>query len=231
MNCPDENYKDRQAQRNREYEDAWKNAPKSFLKKAALAGLHVDTEQYEGTTSECTDNEDSFTPDQANLMPGLYDTAAYTPDMAKLIDDYVDEVIEKYGCKHAVFIRAIATDLKKPMELELIKNRSNLLARVCGELISNERGNNTASIHALLHTIPRMAGSSGFPSLRSSATKCAVSPEWLRKQRDRWCQLLDIAAPISGTKSAAAKAKYKANALSDNHWRRAKYRAPKNIAI
>ncbi len=221
-----DNYKDKQAQRNREYEDAWKAAPKRFLKSAMLHGLAADTEEYEGATNECSDNQDDFTPDQANLMPGLYDAASYTPNMADLVDDYVDEVIEKYGSKHAVFIRAIATDLKKPYDLELIKNRSNLLARVCSILITNEKGNNIASIHALLHTIPRMAGSGGYPSLRSSADKCKVSPEWLRKQRDKWCDQLGIPVPVTGTKSDEAKEKYRKNA-NTNHWRNQKYIAPK----
>jgi hypothetical protein len=174
---------------------------------------------------ECIDNDDEFTPDQANLMPGLYES--YTPNMAALVDDYVDEVIEKYGCKHAPFIRAVASDLKVPMEVELVRNRSHLLARVCGVLISNEKGNNLASIHALLHTVPRMAGASGFPSLRASARKCNVSPEWLRKTRDKWCDLLGIEAPVNGTKSHEAKTKYQKNAIT-NHWRNQLYKASKN---
>lgn len=200
---PNGSYKDRQTQHDREYAAAWENSPVEFRKEAAMLGLHCDVPDQNGMALEYNDN---------------YSTSAHTPDMAETLDRYVDHVIEKFGGKHATFIRTIANALKKPMEEELIRSRANLLGRVSCYLVQDEKGNLKARVHALLHSIPRLAAENGFPSMRASAKVCGVSPEWLRRKRDSWCDLLELERPANGTKSEEAKIKYRANALG-NHWR------------
>lgn len=208
----DTTYKDRQALRDREYAAAWEGAPHEFKREAALLGLHPEIPDTEGMVMEYDDN---------------YAASAHIPNMADTLDQHVDCVIEKYGAKFAPFIRAIASALQKPMEEELVRNRANLLGRVSCYLVQDEKGNLRARVHALLHSIPRLAAENGFPSMRSSAKACGVSPEWLRRKRDSWCDLLEIERPANGTKSEEAKLKYRANALS-NHWRNQTYRANGN---
>jgi hypothetical protein len=211
-----DNYQDRQAQHDREYEQAWENSPQEFKESAGQAGLVAESEDRSGMALEYNEN---FSRVGA---PG-HSPSFHIPDMANLLDDYVDEVIEKYGIEHADFIRSIAVDLKKPMEEEQVRNRSLLLGRVSCYLICDEKGNVLARIHALLHSIPRLASAAGYPSLRASAKHCKVSAEWLRRTRDKWCYLLDLEVPSEGKKSSEAKAKYRMNALT-NHWRNQKFK-------
>lgn len=202
-------YTDRQAQHNREYADAWENAPQSFKDEAAQKGLAPEIPNEEGMAIDFNDN---------------YRSSSYTPDMAELLDDFIDEIIEKFGSRNADLIRAIATELKKPMEEELARHRSLLLNRVACYLVSDEKGNLLARVHALLHSVPRLAAVNGFSSMRASARRCGVSPEWLRRKRDSWCDLLEIERPADGIKSEDAKLKYQTNALN-NHWRNKKFKA------
>jgi len=201
-------YTDRQIQRDREYAAAWESAPPEFKKDAALMGLQPEVQETTGMAMEYNDN---------------YSAGAHIPDMADSLDQFVDMVIERFGSQHATFIRAIANALKKPMEEELVRNRANLLGRVSCYLVQDEKGNLRARVHALLHSIPRLAAENGFPSMRSSAKVCGVSPEWLRRKRDSWCDLLEIERPANGTKSEEAKLKYRANALA-NHWRNQRFK-------
>ena len=205
-------YEDRQAEHDREYAVAWENAPIEFRKEAAMLGLHCDIPDQNGMALEYNDN---------------YSTDAHTPDMAETLDRYVDHIIEKFGGQYAIFIRAIANELKKPMEEELIRSRANLLGRVSCYLVQDEKGNLKARVHALLHSIPRLAAENGFPSMRASAKVRGVSPEWLRRKRDSWCDLLELERPANGTKSEEAKLKYRTNAL-ENHWRKQSFKSNKN---
>jgi hypothetical protein len=202
------NYTDRQTQHDKEYAAAWENSPPEFKRKAAQLGLEPDVPDTTGMAMEYNDN---------------YSTSCHIPDMASALDELVDCIIEKFGGRNAVLIRAIANELKKPMEEELVRNRANLLGRVSCYLVQDEKGNLKARVHALLHSIPRLAAENGFPSMRSSAKVCGVSPEWLRRKRDSWCDLLEIERPANGTKSEEAKLKYRANALG-NHWRNQLYK-------
>lgn len=206
-------YRDRQSQHDREYAAAWETAPIEFRKQAAMLGLHCDVPDANGMAMEYNDN---------------YASCAYTPDIADNLDQHVDKIIEKYGtyCPPSV-IFAIYKDLRKPWEEEAIRNRANLLNRVAGYLVKDESGNLNARVHALLHSIPRFAAENGFSSMRASAKACGVSPEWLRRKRDSWCDLLEIERPANGTKSDEAKLKYRANALS-NHWRNQHWKAINN---
>jgi hypothetical protein len=218
----DGSYRDRQAHHDHEYAVAWENAPLEFRKQAALLGLHCDVPDQNGMALEYNDN---------------YATSAHTPDMAEKLDQYVDIVIERLGtmykwtpeqrAKYAPLIKIIADELRKPMEDELIRSRANLLGRVSCYLIKDEKGNLKARVHALLHSIPRLAAENGFTSMRASAKVCGVSPEWLRRKRDSWCDLLELERPANGTKSEEAKIKYRANALG-NHWRWQPFKAAKN---
>lgn len=211
-------YKDRQTQHDREYAAAWESAPLEFRKEAAMLGLHCDVPEQGGMALEYNDN---------------FTTSAHTPDMANSIDEYVDQVIEEFSRDKRweeinsllpILIRSIASELKKPMEAELIRGRANLLGRVACYLVQDEKGNLKARVHALLHSVPRLAAENGFPSMRASAKVCGVSPEWLRRKRDSWCDLLELERPANGTKSEEAKIKYRANALG-NHWRRQNFKS------
>jgi hypothetical protein len=201
-------YTDRQSEHDREYAAAWESAPSEFKRAAAELGLEPDPADSSGMALEYNDQ---------------YAQTTVIPNMADTLDQFVDMVIEKFGGQHATFIRAVANELKKPMEAELVRNRANLLGRVSCYLVQDEKGNLKARVHALLHSIPRLAAENGFPSMRSSAKVCGVSPEWLRRKRDSWCDLLEIARPANGCKSEEAKLKYRANALT-NHWRNQTYK-------
>lgn len=213
-------YTDRSVRHDREYAAAWENAPVEFKKAAALLGIHCDVPDQNGMALDYNDN---------------FSTSAHTPNMADYLDGYVDEVIEEfvhdqkwleYTLILPVLIKAIAAILRKPMEMELIRSRANLLGRVSCYLVQDEKGNLKARVHALLHSIPRLAAENGFPSMRASAKVCGVSPEWLRRKRDSWCDLLELERPATGTKSEEAKAKYRTNAL-DNHWRKQSFKSAK----
>lgn len=180
-----------------------------WRKNAAMCGLHCDLPDTDGMAMEFNDN---------------FVASSYTPNMADTLDNVVDHIIEKFGPQHAPFIRAIYSELRKPMEEECIRNRANLLGRVSCYLVQDEKGNLRARVHALLHSIPRLAAENGFPSMRASAKVCGVSPEWLRRKRDSWCDLLEIERPANGTKSEEAKLKYRNNALT-NHWRTQAYKS------
>lgn len=210
-----DSYTERQSQHDREYLEAWENAPEEFKREAALMGLSgPEIEDPEALdVKEFNDN---------------YLCTSTTPDMAATLDQYVDIIIEKYGIHHAPLIRNVFADLKVPMNEEVIRERANILGRIAGHLIymEREKGNMLSRLHALLHAIPRFAAEAGFPSMRASAKVCNVSPEWLRRKRDQWCVLLSIDPPADGVKSAEAKRKYQRNATT-NHWRRQKFTARK----
>jgi hypothetical protein len=212
------NYTDRQTEHDKEYAAAWENAPLEFKKGAAMLGLHPEIPELAGMAMEYNDN---------------YSASAHIPDMAKAVDTFVDQIIEELDKLYhwtreqrifATFIvKFTITWIQKPMEEELERNHANLLNRVAGFLIHDEKGNLRARVHALVHSIPRMAAENGFPSMRSSARSCGVSPEWLRRKRDNCCDLFSIKRPANGTKSEEAKLKYRANALG-NHWRNQPYK-------
>lgn len=201
-------YKDRQAQHDREYAAAWESAPHDFKRKAAAFGLQPETPATDGMAMEYNDN---------------YSHQSHMPNMADALDDLVDEIIEKLGPENAPVIRATYRLLRKPMDDEIIRNRSNDILRVAMLLCFDEKGNLRARVHALLHTVPRLPSQNGFPSMRSSAKICGVSPEWLRRKRDGWCEILELAPPTHGIKSDPAKLKYRINALK-NHWRNQTYK-------
>jgi hypothetical protein len=205
-------YKDRQAQRDREYTAAWASAPPEFKRQAEAFGLVPEGNNTDGMAMEYNDN---------------YASQAHTPSMSDALDQYVDHVIETLGVEHAVVIRSAYILLRKPMDEEVVRSRSNLLARVAMLLCFDEKGNLRARVHALLHSIPRLSSQAGFPSMRSSAKLCGVSPEWLRRKRDGWCDALELERPTHGVKSDPAKLKYRINALR-NHWRNQTYKRSNN---
>jgi len=201
-------YGERQIAHDGEYMRAWEKAPIRFRKAAAKMGLHPDPEHHDSMAIKYEEN---------------YLESSYRPNMADLVDTQVDEVIEKYGPQHAILIRSIAADLKRPMEEELIRNRAFLLGRVACYLIKEEGPKILPRVHALLHSIPGLAKQAGYGSLRISALRCRVSAEWLRRRRDKWCHILSIPIPSESRKSDEARAKYRSNALV-NHWRTQHYK-------
>jgi len=205
----DSTYKDRQAQHDREYAAAWESAPPEFKKGAAAYGLEPELAETEGMAMEYNEN---------------YSGHPKIPNMADVLDNLLDEIIEILGPEHAPVIRATYRLLHKAMEEEIMRNRSNDIWRVAMLLCFDEKGNLRARVHALLHTVPRLPSQNGFPSMRSSAKMCGVSPEWLRRKRDGWCNDLELDPPAHGIKSDPAKLKYRINALK-NHWRNQTYQA------
>lgn len=234
-NGSNDDYISRQAAMDRRSEAAWKNAPKRFLKEAAKVGLDAGKVDYESASVAPYDPE--FSSKETPYDPD-YASRAYTPNMADLVDDYVDEMVEKIILSSdglfdldisqaglAGLIRHIAEQLKKPVEEELARNRALLLGRIASYLVADEKGNILARIHALLHAIPRLAVENGYSSMRASALHCGASVEWLRKSRNKVCALLELDPPAHGVKTDEARAKYKTNA-QNNHWRHQLYEAP-----
>jgi hypothetical protein len=212
-------YTDRQTEHDREYAAAWESAPLEFKKNAAMLGLHPDIPDTAGMAMEYNDN---------------YSASANIPNMASAIDSFVDQIVEELGqiygwapeqrIFYSAIIKYAVEWVLKPMEEELERNQANLLNRVAAFLIHDEKGNLSARVHALVHSIPRMATENGFPSMRASAKSCGVSPEWLRRKRDSCCDLFSIKRPANATKSDEARLKYRINALG-NHWRNQKFKA------
>lgn len=192
----------RQTVRDSEYKQAWDKAPASFKNAAERHGLKALTENPSGAM-EFDDN---------------HRTASYKPDMADAIDTYIDILVEKHGPLHEEIVREVAADLKKPMDLEIERNRALSLGRMLFFLARSETRNLKASVFAAMHAIPRLAGANGMSSMRQSARECGVSAEWMRRSRDEVCKILEIPVPEEGRKSLDARIKYAKNGR-ENHWR------------
>lgn len=196
-------YELRQDARGQEYKREWEKAGPCFKRAVKKLGLEPDTGEQMSQAIEFNEN----------LASG-----SYTPDPAKAIDTYIDELVERFGAQHEGLIRRIAEALKKPMEEEIERSRALNIGRVACYLARGETGNLKARIHSLLHAIPRLAAVTGFRSMRSSATACGVSVEWISRGRSEWCERLQIPIPVENSKSEAAIEKYRSKALTD-HWR------------
>lgn len=194
-------YEVAQDDRDRQYQEGWRKAPKKFKDKAQKLGIssHVD-----GVSS-------------AMALDENFATVGYTVDLAEQIDTVNDRLIETYGTKHADMINAIVAEVQKPMMREIKANEALILGRVASFMINSERANIQARAHQLMHAVPLLAEVNGFPTLRSSARACGVSVEWIRRGRDQWCEHLGIPIPENGLKSDEAKRKYKENALQNHH--------------
>jgi hypothetical protein len=124
------NYTDRQSEHDREYAAAWENAPSEFKKQAAILGLHPDVPDTTGMAMEYNDN---------------YSATSHTPDMAAAIDDFADQILEELDTIYhfipeqrifaSVIVRFALRWIQKPMDEEIMRSRSNLLARVAMFLI------------------------------------------------------------------------------------------------
>lgn len=196
-------YEDSQNQRDLEYTKAWARAPKRFKDKAAEIGLEAHLDKSSGAI----DLDETFT------------NVSYTPDMGDTLDTQADLLVERLGAQHEAIIRRVVEEMKIPMQIEAERNRASTLVNIVCKLVKSERRNIYASIHSLLHAIPRLGLINGFPSLRSSARECACSVEWISKSRDEWCHNLGMRVPKEGAKSADAKINYHLTALK-NHWRK-----------
>lgn len=207
-----EDYSDTQEARDHEYKEAWANAPESFRARAHAAGLEVDPEAHGGMVLEYDENLSRVS------NPG-HTPSFYIPDMAESLDTHVDRLVEKYGFQNEKLIREVAEDLKRPMQEEIEKNRALMLGLAVMYLIKSESTNILARCHQLMHAIPRLAVVTGFASMRKSAKACRVSPEWIRRGRDQWCEVLGLPIPVEGRKSEEARARYHVNGVT-NHWRK-----------
>ncbi len=214
-------YSDTQSLRDAETKRAWDSAPAGFKRKASELGISYEPEGLPGMAME-------YDETKSRLGSPGHSPSFYTPDPAS-IDTLVDQLVEKYGTENEKLVRAVAEDLKKPMNDEIQKSQALTLFRVACCLAKSET-NVMPRVHALLHTIPRLAAITGFGSMRQSAKFCRVSCEWIRRQRDRWCDLLELPIPQDGRKSDEAKAKYSANGHK-NHWRKQRYSTTTNKPI
>jgi hypothetical protein len=196
-------YEPYQDHRDREYREAWKKAPRRFIKAASKIGIEGPDLDRSGEAIE-------------------YDTnaagVAYTVDMAAGIDTIVDDLVERYGAEHRAIIIAVIEEMKKPMIQEIEKNQAVLLNRVAGFMIASERSNILARVHSLIHAIPLLAEVNGITSMRHSARLCGVSPEWIKRGRDQACEALGLKIPEARGKSALAKVRYALNG-KNHHWR------------
>ncbi len=227
---PPDDYSERQFVNDRSYKKAWENAPEEFKKAAALQGLHPEVEERDG---EALEYDPTRKDNPIVHEEDRFGTGSYTPDMAEILDTHIDMIVEEHadffagngidGLVLAKFIRLIADRLERPIQTDLLRAQGLMLGRAISYLISDENGNILSRIHAVMHALPRLSSINGFPSMRSSAKKCGVSPEWLRRSRDRACEYLGIDPPEEGVKSDAAKEKYRSNSLS-NHWRSQKFK-------
>jgi hypothetical protein len=210
----DSSYIQRQESHDREYEREWENAPEEFKQRAAKLGIKCKPENRFGNALEFHDN----------IL-----ATSHTPDMAQTLDTHIDFIIEKYGKQHEAIIRAVANELKEPMEREQEKGRALLLAQVAAYLVKSPSRNILARVHQLLHAIPRLAASNGYYSMRQSARECGVSVEWIRRGRKEFCEVLGLPIQSEGKKKEEACQKYSKNG-KDNHWRNQLYKKEK-IAV
>jgi hypothetical protein len=201
---PEEDYVTRQAIHQREYLAAWEAAPPEFKQQASKMGIQALPTAFNSMAMEFHDG---------------FKTTAYTPDVARSIDSFCDTLVEILGGENEEIIRKVSAAYEVVMEREAESYRAILLNRVVFEMVRTEGQNLTAKVHALMHSIPTMAATNGFGSMRESARACNVSVEWLRKQRNEWCSQLGIPVPEEGKKSRAACVKYAENA-NQNHWKR-----------
>lgn len=206
----DDSYELRQDAMDRKYHQAWEDAPESFKKKVAKLDLKAQS-----------DSVSHALPFDEALI-----TVSHVPDMAATIDTEADRMIEKYGAQYEAVIRGVMEDLRVPLAQEIEKNRALLLGRVAGFLIKSEGCNILARAHQLLHAIPMLAEINGYKTMRESARECHVSPEWMKRGRDKWCKVLGIPIPSAGRKSPEAIEKYRKNGLT-RHWRNKKFKAAK----
>lgn len=207
-------YSDAQDAKDADYERAWADAPPAFRARAAKLGIKAETEARGGVVLQYDENLSRVS------NPG-HTPSFYVPDMAETLDTHVDRLIEKHGCQHELLIRAVVEDLKVPMQKEIEANRASMLARVVMYLIKSESNNILARCHQLMHAIPRLAVISGYPSMRKSAKACGVSCEWVRRGRDKACEMLGLPIPVDGRKSDQARERYAKNGR-ENHWRNQK---------
>lgn len=207
---------EKQDSRNAEHKRAWDQAPARFKKKAAEEGVIFEAPNYNGHALEYDETLSRV------HAPG-HTPSFYIPDMADAIDTIVDRLVEKYGTTNEALIKAVAKDLKVPMEEEIERNRGLMLGRVIMFLVKSQNSNMRARVHALIHAIPRLASIAGFPSMRSSARECGVTGEWIRRTRNMVADHLGLPIPKDGLKSAEAREKYRLNSAK-NHWRHQRFK-------
>jgi hypothetical protein len=206
MQHPADAYSCRQADLDAAYRKAWADAPEEFKQSAMAKGLKPDTARE---SHACEYNEAS----EATSYHDNFD-----------IDTEMDRLIEELGPQHAKAIEAVMTQMEARMRAEMQRESGSTVTRIVCYLIKTEKGNLQARVHQLLHAIPGLAEAVGFSSMRSSARACGVSPEWMRRGREEWCDVLGLDIPAASSKSPEARLAYSKNGLK-NHWRNQKFKA------
>lgn len=203
-----------QAEKDRQYLEAWENSPEGWKAQAAEMGLAPHVDNKEGHAME-------FEPN--------YASAGYSVDIAAALDSQVDELVEIHGDAARKIIEDVVERLVDIADKKVEQNNSLKLARVVMMLVSGGKKNVLAKVHSLMHAVPRLAIPCGYSSMRASSRECGVSVEWIRRGREQFCEMLEVPIPIENAKSEAAKKRYSESA-STNHWRHQLYRSPVRAA-
>ena len=204
-----DDYALRQSHADRQYKKAWETVPNDFKASAAALGIVGPQVEEEGKAVE-------YDADLTN--------SSYTTDLSAVIDTKLEEMTEKYG--NPIVIRAIVKEVEAVINQKCQEDYSHKLVRIIMVLISAESSNLLAKVHHIIHAVPGLAKNMGINSLRHSARECKCSVEWIRKGRDKICEILEIPIPSEGKKSDEAKAEYK-NVATTRHWRNRMFKAQK----
>lgn len=201
-------YDESKKARDQAYLDAWASAPEEFRRQAEEMGIQPELDG----DSHAIEHKSEFA------------SAAETIDFASVIDTLLDEMVERFG--HRDVVRGVVESVTAIMERKAKQEYSLKLTRIIMLLVGAEGKNVRARVHHILHAIPGLAATTGFPTMRSSARACGCSPTWMCNGRNEVCEALGIPIPEDGTKSEEAKRKYK-KAATEKHWRDQKFVAPK----
>lgn len=180
-----------QDRRDEEYNEAWRNSPRSFISAAAKLGLKPDRS---GVSSAIAFDE-------------TRDTTSYVVDYAGEIDTTIDILSERHG--NPKIVADVIDSLEGLIRKDVEQEQANKITRIFCYLVNAPKGNVLARIHGVMHAIPGLAAAEEFGSLRESARSCGVSPQWMMESRNIACDLLGIPIPQRNAKSDEAKEKYR----------------------
>lgn len=238
----DEEYELLQMRRDREWREAWEKMPaeqRAQLEKGMLSNpewpVQIDKSRKLGPDGRprygrpLLETAHADADDESRMAVGrdedVEQTAESHPvfhgavDMAAACDRYEDLLCEHYGLSEET-AKAIADDVRRFLKRAESETNADITARIAGFMILGDE-NPLAKAHGLIHAVPGMAELSGIKSLHESSRICRkagvkATTEWIRKIRNRWCEILGVPVPASGAKTEEAKQSYKLNAKT-NH--------------
>jgi hypothetical protein len=147
--------------------------------------------------------------------------ASYTEDLARRLDKFSDQMVEKFGLQTRTAI-PLASFIIHTIEQESISYKAWLFGKVCGVMLNAKNAKLAA---AGLAFASNLASLNGLGSMRQYGRKIGVSVEAVSKVKRKWQAelLLDSKAH---SKTPEACANY-AIAAKEKHWRRQKFTAEK----